>query len=149
LARGQRLAGENKIDDAITHLTTLATKFDVAEVYRDLGRSAMKKGDAVKAVEFLKKAAEKTTGRPDSLKANVYMWLGRALAKGDAHGEAKEAYAQALAATSEVSSTYYFLGVTLMALQEGPAARDALSRYLAAEPSGANASDAKERLSQL
>jgi tetratricopeptide (TPR) repeat protein len=148
LARGQRLNAEDKTDDALAHLQGMlkTPTLDLAEVHRDIGKVFMKKQDWPKAIESLKKAAEKASVRGPGIQANVYTWLGRALAKADDHAQAKEAYAQALAATSEFPSTYYWLGVTLQALEDEAAAKEAFAKYLRAEPQGAYAEDAKNRV---
>ena len=52
-----------------------------------------------------------------------------------------------MAATSEFPATYYWLGVSLAALGEEAAAKDAVGRYLRAEPNGPYAEDAKRRAS--
>jgi tetratricopeptide (TPR) repeat protein len=147
LARGQRLNAEDKTDEALSHLKGMLEKLDLAEVHRDIGKVYMKKQDWPKAVESLKKAAEKASTRGPGIQANVYTWLGRALAKAEDHAQAKEAYAQALNATSEFPSTYYWLGVTLQVLEENDAAREAFTKYVRAEPQGAYVEDAKKRLS--
>jgi tetratricopeptide (TPR) repeat protein len=146
LARAARLNADDKSDEALAHLQGMLKTNDVAEVHRDIGRVWMKKGDVQKSVENLKKAAEKASSRSPSIQANVYTWLGRALAKADDHAQAKESYAQALAATSEFPATYFHLGVSLMVLGEEAAAKDAFQKYLRAEPQGTYAEDAKSRL---
>jgi tetratricopeptide (TPR) repeat protein len=146
LSRAVVLLTADKSDDALAHLQGMLKTHDVAEVHRDIGKVWMKKGDIGKAVENLKKAAEKASSRSPGIQANVYTWLGRALAKADDHAQAKEAYAQALAATSEFPSTYYWLGVSLGALGEETAAKEALQKYLRAEPQGSYAEDAKARI---
>ena len=146
LARAVRLLTEDKNDAALEQLQGMLKTNDVAEVYRDIGKVWMKKGDVQKAVENLKKAAEKASARSPGIQANVYTWLGRALAKAEDHAQAKDAYAQALAATSEFPSTYYWLGVSLAALGEEAPAKEAFQKYLRAEPQGSYAEDAKTRL---
>ncbi|MBM4279451.1 MAG: tetratricopeptide repeat protein [Deltaproteobacteria bacterium] len=146
LARAGRLNAENKSDDALAHLQSMLKTNDVAEVHRDIGKVWMTKGDVQKSVENLKKAAEKASSRSPGIQAHVYTWLGRALAKADDHAQAKESYAQALAATSEFPSTYYWLAVSLEALEEQAAAKEALQKYLRVEPQGVYAEDAKSRL---
>jgi tetratricopeptide (TPR) repeat protein len=118
---------------------------DLAEVHRDIGKVYMLKRDYPAAVASLKKAAEKAAVRGPGIQANVYTWLGRALAQAEDHPQAKEAYAQALAATSEFPATYYWLGVTLAALGDDAASREAMQKYLRAEPNGPYAADAKSR----
>jgi cellulose synthase operon protein C len=146
LARGTRLLAEQKADDALAHLQNMLKTIDLAEVHRDIGKVFMLKRDYPSAVANLKKAAEKAAVRGPGTQANVYTWLGRALAQADDHAQAKEAYAQALAVTSEFASTYYWLALSLQALNEGAAANDALGKYLKAEPNGPYAEDAKRRL---
>jgi tetratricopeptide (TPR) repeat protein len=146
LARASRLNGEDKSDEALAHLQDMLKTNDVAEVHRDIGKVWMKKGDVQKAVDNLKKAAEKASSRSPGIQANVYTWLGRALAKAEDHAQAKEAYAQALAATSEFPSTYYHLGLSLTALNEEAPAKEAFQKYLRAEPQGVYAEEAKARL---
>ncbi len=146
LARGGRLLAESKADDALSHLQDMLKTLDLAEVHRDIGKVYMLKRDGEKAVANLKKAAEKASVRGPGIQANVYTWLGRALAQAEDHAQAKEAYAQALAATSEFATTYYWLGVSLSALGEEAAAREAMQKYLRAEPNGPYADDAKRRL---
>jgi tetratricopeptide (TPR) repeat protein len=146
LARAVRLLTEDKNDAALEQLQGMLKTNDVAEVYRDIGKVWMKKGDVQKAVENLKKAAEKASSRSPGIQANVYTWLGRALAKAEDHAQAKEAYAQALSATSEFPSTFYWLGVSLSALNDEAGAKEAFQKYLRAEPQGSYAEDAKTRL---
>jgi tetratricopeptide (TPR) repeat protein len=146
LARGTRLLAEGKADDALAHLQDMLKTIDLAEVHRDIGKVFMLKRDYQSAVANLKKAAEKAAVRGPGTQANIYTWLGRALAQADDHGQAKEAYAQALAVTSEFASTYYWLALSLQALGERAAATDALNKYLKAEPNGPYAEDAKRRL---
>ena len=106
----------------------------------------MLKRDYPAAVANLKKSAEKAAVRGPGTQANVYTWLGRALAQAEDHAQAKEAYAQALAVTSEFASTYYWLALSLQALTETAAANDAFNKYLKAEPNGPYAEDARRRL---
>jgi tetratricopeptide (TPR) repeat protein len=145
LARGSRLLAEQKADDALAHLQKMLKTLDLAEVHRDIGKVYMLKRDYPSAVASLKKAAEKAAVRGPGIQANVYTWLGRALAQAEDHPQAKEAYAQALAATSEFPATYYWLGVTLAALGDDAASREAMQKYLRAEPNGPYATDAKTR----
>ncbi|HEY1098731.1 MAG TPA: tetratricopeptide repeat protein, partial [Myxococcota bacterium] len=149
LARGGRLLAEGKADDALAHLQNVQKTLDVAEVNRDIGKVYMMKGDSSNAIASLKKAAEKAGVRGPGIQANVYTWLGRALARAEDHAQAKEAYAQALAATSEFPSTYHWLAISLVALGENAAAKDALQKYLRAEPNGAYAEEDKTKLSTL
>jgi tetratricopeptide (TPR) repeat protein len=146
LARGGRLLAEQKADEALTHLQDMLKTLDLAEVHRDIGKVFMLKRDSEKAVASLKKAAEKASVRGPGIQANVYTWLGRALGQAEDHENAKEAYAQALAATSEFATTYYWLGVSLSALGQDAAAREAMQKYLRGEPNGPYADDAKRRL---
>jgi cellulose synthase operon protein C len=149
LSHGQLQIAAGKTDEALASLDALSKKFDIAEVYRDMGKVYMKKEDLPKAVELLKKAAEKAGARSVGVQANVYTWLGRALYQGKSYAEAKEAYAQALRATPEFTSTYYWLGLTLAELDEGAAAKDALKRYIDAEPTGAYVEKAKAKLADM
>ena len=149
LARGGRLLAEGKADDALAHLQTMQKTLDLAEVNRDIGKVYMMKGDSVNAITSLKKAAEKAAVRGPGIQANVYTWLGRALQRADDHASAKEAFAQALAATSEFPSTYYWLGQSLVTLGETAAAKDAYQKYLRAEPNGSYADEVKGRLNSL
>jgi tetratricopeptide (TPR) repeat protein len=146
LERARRLLTEDKTDDALAHLEGMLKTNDVAEVHRDIGRVWMKKGDVQKSVENLKKAAEKATARSPGVQADVYTWLGRALAKADDHAQAKAAYNKALTATIEFPLTYYWLGVSLAALNEEAASKEAFQKYLRAEPQGQYAEDSKNRL---
>jgi cellulose synthase operon protein C len=149
LAWGQRLLAEGKSDAALTHLTEMLKTLDLAEVHRDIGKVYMVKGNTAKAVESLKKAGEKAGPRGPGIQANVYTWLGRALAQAGDHEQAAESYSQALAATSEFPATYYWLGVSFMQLNKNDGAKDAFQRYLVAEPNGIYAEDIKRRLSSL
>jgi tetratricopeptide (TPR) repeat protein len=149
LARGGRLLAEGKADDALAHLQAVQKTLDLAEVHRDIGKVFMKKGDAVNAVASLKKAAEKASVRGPGIQANVYTWLGRALAQASDHTQAKEAYAQALAATSEFPSTYHWLGLSLIELGDTTAAKEALLKYLKNDPNGAYAEEDRTRLETL
>lgn len=149
LAKAARLRDEEKYDDAATSLNALKGKFDVAEVYRDLGKVYMRAGDLPKAVDVLKEAAKKVGARAPSVQANVYTWLGRAYADGDEHESAVEVYSQALAATSDHASTYYFLGVSMAALKKDGAAREAFDKYLRADPNGTYAEKARQRRGSL
>ncbi len=145
LARGTALTAQAKVDDALAHLNKMLTTLDLAEVHREIGKVYLRKKDYPKAVDSLKKSAEKAAVRGPGTKANVYTWLGRALQAADDHAQAKEAFAEALAATTEFPSTYYFLGVSLSALGEGAAAKEAFIKYVRAEPNGPYAEDAKKR----
>lgn len=146
LARGSRLLAEQKAEEALAHLQNMLKTLDLAEVHRDIGKVYMLKRDSTNAVASLKKAAEKATVRGPGIQANVFTWLGRALAQAEDHANAKEAYAQALAATSEFAATYYWMALSLTALEETAAATEALQKYLKAEPNGPYAEDAKRRL---
>jgi tetratricopeptide (TPR) repeat protein len=146
LARSTRLLAEQKADDALAHLQNMLKTLDLAEVHRDIGKVYMLKRDYPAAVANLKKSAEKAAVRGPGTQANVYTWLGRALAQAEDHAQAKEAYAQALAVTSEFASTYYWLALSLQALTETAAANDAFNKYLKAEPNGPYAEDARRRL---
>jgi tetratricopeptide (TPR) repeat protein len=143
LARAMSLLAGDKTEEALGHLQNMLKTNDDAEVYRDIGKVWMKKGDLQKSIQYLKKAAEKVSSRSPGLQANVYIWLGRALAKTEDHAQAKEAYAHALAATTEFPSTYYWLGVTLQALSEDTQAGEAFQNYLRADPDGPYADAAK------
>lgn len=145
LAKAARLRDEEKYDEAVASLNALKGKFDVAEVYRDIGKVYMRNGDLPKAVDVLKEAAKKVGTRAPAVQANVYTWLGRAYADGDAHESAVEVYSQALNATSDHASTYYFLGVSMAALKKDGAAREALDKYLRADPNGTYAEKARQR----
>jgi tetratricopeptide (TPR) repeat protein len=136
LAKAGRLRDEGRFDDAIAALKAMIPAHDQSEVYRDIGKVYLKKEMYPDAVEWLKKAADKAKSRSPGIQANVYTWLGRAYAKAGDHAAAKEIYAQSLAATSEYTSTYYFLALTLRELKEVPAAKDACKRYLQADPNG-------------
>ena len=149
LAQAARLRDEEKYDAAITSLNTLKGKFDVAEVYRDLGKVYMRNNDLPKAVEVLKEAAKKVGSRSPAIQANVYTWLGRAYADGKEHESAIEVYSQALAATSEHASTYYFLGVSLAEVGKDGAAREAFDKYLKVDPNGTYAERARQRRGAL
>ncbi|MCC7074193.1 MAG: tetratricopeptide repeat protein [Deltaproteobacteria bacterium] len=149
LAKAARLRDEEKYDEAAASLNTLKGKFDVAEVYRDLGKVYMRAGDLPKAVDVLKEAAKKVGTRAPSVQANVYTWLGRAYADGDEHESAVEVYSQAVAATSDHASTYYFLGVSMAALKKDGAAREAFDKYLRADPNGTYAEKARQRRGAL
>ena len=149
LARGGRLLAEGKADDALAHLQNMLKTLDLAEVHRDIGKVYMMKSDYVNSVASLKKAAEKASTRGPGIQANVYTWLGRVLARNDDHAQAKEAYAQALAATSEFPSTYHWLAVSLIALGDTAAAKEALQKYLKNDPNGAYAEEDKAKLSSL
>lgn len=146
LARGTRLLAEQRADDALTHLQGMLKTLDLAEVHRDIGKVYMLKRDYTAAVANLKKAAEKAAVRGPGTQANIYTWLGRALAQAEDHAQAKEAYAQAIAVTSEFATTYYWLALSLQALDEGAAATDAFNKYLKAEPNGPYAEEARRRL---
>jgi tetratricopeptide (TPR) repeat protein len=145
LARGSRLLAEQKADDALAHLQNLVKTIDLAEVHRDIGKVYMLKKDFPNAVANLKKAAEKVAVRGPGIQANVFTWLGRALQQAEDHAQAKEAFAQALAVTTEFPATYYFLGVSLFALEEAEAGKEAMQKYLRSEPNGPYADDAKRR----
>ena len=147
LARGGRLLAEQKADEALAHLKKMLTTLDLAEVHRDIGKVYMLRRDFPAAVASLKKAAEKAAVRGPGIQANVYTWLGRALAQAEDHAQAKGAYEQALAATSEFPATHYWLGVSLAALGEEAAAKDEVAKYLRAEPNGPHAEDARRRAS--
>ena len=149
LARGGRLLAEGKADDALAHLQNMLKTLDLAEVHRDIGKVYMMKSDYVNSVASLKKAAEKASTRGPGIQANVYTWLGRVLARNDDHAQAKEAYAQALAATSEFPSTYHFLAVSLIALGDNAAAKEALQKYLKNDPNGAYAEEDRAKLAGL
>jgi tetratricopeptide (TPR) repeat protein len=149
LARGGRLLAEGKADDALAHLQALQKTLDLAEVHRDIGKVYMKKGDGVNAVASLKKAAEKASVRGPGIQANVYTWLGRALAQASDHTQAREAYMQALAATSEFPSTYHWLGLSLIELGDTTAAKEAIAKYLKNDPNGAYAEEDRIKLETL
>jgi tetratricopeptide (TPR) repeat protein len=149
LAKGQRLLAEQKADDALAHLQGMLKTMDIAEVHRDIGKVFMLKGDFPNAVAELKKAAEKSSTRGPGIQANVYTWLGRAFAKAGDHSQAAATYSEALAITSEFPSTYYWLGISLQELGKNDGAKDALGRYLKAEPNGNYSEDAKARVSGL
>jgi tetratricopeptide (TPR) repeat protein len=136
LAKAGRLRDEGRFDDAIAALKAMIPAHDQSEVYRDIGKVSLKKEMYPDAVEWLKKAADKAKSRSPGIQANVYTWLGRAYAKAGDHAAAKEIYAQSLAATSEYTSTYYWLAQSLKELKEVPAAKDACKRYLIADPNG-------------
>ncbi|MBI1946316.1 MAG: tetratricopeptide repeat protein [Deltaproteobacteria bacterium] len=149
LAKAARLRDEEKYDEAVASLSSLKAKFDVAEVYRDIGKVYMRNGDLPKAVEVLKEAAKKSGARAPAVQANVYTWLGRAFAAGNEHESAAEVYGQALAATSDHASTYYFMGVSMAALKKDGAARESFDKYLRADPNGTYAEQARQRRGAL
>ena len=149
LAKAVRLASEGKFDDAITHLKGMSKTFDVAETHLELGKTYMRKEDFPSAVQSLKTAGEKAANRAPGVKAKCYMWLGRSLAAANDHEQAITAYSEALAATSELASTYYFLGTSLTEQKKDAAAKDAFTRYLRVEPNGPYAEKAKARLGSL
>jgi hypothetical protein len=151
LAKANRLAAEAKWEPAVAQLKGMIAVHDVAEVYRELGKLYLRKEpqDVTGAVDWLKKAAEKAAKRAPSVQANVYTWLGRAYAGAGDHKEAKEIYAQSLAATTAYSATYFWISLSLIELGERPAAKDALTKYLRAEPNGQFAERAKAKLSEL
>jgi tetratricopeptide (TPR) repeat protein len=151
LARANRLAQGGKSDEAIAYLKGIMAAHNVAETYRELGKLYLRKEpqDVNSAVDWLKKAAEKATKRSPSVQANVYTWLGRAYAGTGDHAQAKEIYGQALSATSAYAATYFWIGLSLIELGEKPAAKDALLKYLRAEPVGPYAERAKEKLKEL
>lgn len=151
LAKANRLGAEGKWEPAIAQLKGMIAAHDNAEVYRELGKIHLRKEpqDVNGAVEWLKKAAEKAAKRSPAIQANVYTWLGRAYAGTGDHKQAKEIYAQSLAATTQYSQTYYWIGLSLMELGEKPAAKDAFQKYLRAEPNGQFVERAKAKLSEL
>ena len=136
LAKAARLRDEGRFDDAIAALRSMIAGHDQSEVYRDIGKVYIKKEQYADAVDWLKKAADKAKSRSPGIQANVYNWLGRAYQKAGDHAQAKEIFAQALAATSEYTATYYFLAVSLKELKEVAAAKDACKRYVKADPNG-------------
>jgi cellulose synthase operon protein C len=149
LAKAGRLRDQDRPDDALQSLSGLLAKYDMSEVHRDIGKVLLKKGDNAGAVASLKKAAEKATTRAPGIQANVYMWLGRALATAEDHENAVEAYGQALSATSEFSTTYYFLGNSLAKIGKGGAAKEAYDKYLKADPNGTYVEQAKQKRAEL
>ena len=151
IARANRLASEGKWDAAVAHLRGMIAVHDVAEVYRELGKLNLRKEpqDVNGAVEWLKKAAEKAVKRSPAIQANVYNWLGRAYAGAGDHKQAQELYSQALAATNAYSATYFWIALSLIETGDRPAARDALQKYLRAEPSGPYAERARAKLAEL
>jgi lipopolysaccharide biosynthesis regulator YciM len=151
LAKSSRFAAEGKWDQAIAQLKGMIAAHDVAEVYRELGKLNLRKEpqDVNGAVDWLKKAAEKAAKRAPGVQANVYTWLGRAYAGSGDHKQAKEIYAQSLAATTAYSQTYYWIGLSLIELGERPAAKDALTKYLRAEPNGQFKERASAKLQEL
>lgn len=151
LAKANRFGAENKWDQATTQLKGMIAVHDVAEVYRELGKINLRKDpqDVNAAVDWLKKAAEKAAKRSPGVQANVYTWLGRAYAGNGDHKQAKEIYAQSLGATTAYSQAYYWIGLSLIELGERPAAKDALTKYLRAEPSGQYVDRAKAKLNEL
>jgi tetratricopeptide (TPR) repeat protein len=146
LSKSTRLLAEQRADDALAHLQTMLKTLDLAEVHRDIGKVYMLKRDPQNAVANLKKAAEKASSRGPGTQANIYTWLGRALAQADDHEQAKDAYKQALAVTSDFATTYYWLALSLEALEENDAAKEAFTNYLKAEPNGPYADEAKRHL---
>jgi len=148
LKRGQRLGAENRGPEAVTHLNSmLSGGNDTAEVYREIGRVYMRTGDNANAVDWMKKAAEKAKNRAPAIQANVYTWLGKAYAQAGQHPDAKKVYAEALAATSEYTVTYWWLGLTLEELGERGAAVDAYRRYVNNDPNGTFADRARAKIS--
>ena len=135
----------------MAHLRGMIAVHDVAEVYRELGKLNLRKEpqDVNGAVEWLKKAAEKAVKRSPAIQANVYNWLGRAYAGAGDHKQAQELYSQALAATNAYSATYFWIALSLIETGDRPAARDALQKYLRAEPSGPYAERARAKLAEL
>jgi tetratricopeptide (TPR) repeat protein len=149
LAKGGRLLAEGKVDEALSHLQNMLKTLDLAEVHRDIGKVYMKKNEMDKAVESLKKASEKALTRSPGTQANCLTWLGRALAQAGDHKSAAEAYSQSLAATTEFTSTYYWLGLSLIELTQIDAAKDAFQRYMKIEPSGPYAEKIKAKMAEL
>ncbi len=149
LAKAGRLRDNDRADDATAALQSLLAKFDVAEVHRDIGKALLKKGDFPGAVASLKKAGEKASNRAPGVKANVFMWLGRALAAAGDDEQAVGAYSEALAATSEYATTYFFLASSLKKTGKNDAAREAIQKYLKADPNGQYVAKAKELLQDL
>jgi tetratricopeptide (TPR) repeat protein len=149
LANAALARDQGKFDESIQILQGLLAKHDVSEVHRDIGKVLLKKEDFPGAVGSLKKAAEKSSTRAPGIQANVYMWLGRALAMAGDDEQAVEAYGQGLAATSEFSTTYFFLGNSLIKIGKRDAARDAYSRYVKADPNGPYVEAAKNKLAEL
>lgn len=146
LSKSTRLLAEQRADDALAHLQTMLKTLDLAEVHRDIGKVYMLRRDPQNAVANLKKAAEKASSRGPGTQANIYTWLGRALAQADDHAQAKDAYKQALAVTSDFAATYYWMALSLEALEENDAAKEAFTKYLKAEPNGPYADEAKRHL---
>ena len=111
--------------------------------------SALVKKDYVAATTSLKKAAEKSSARGPGIQANVYTWLGRAYAGADDHKTAAATYSEALAITNEFPSTYFFMGRSMKALGENAAAKEAFSKYIAADPQGTYIEEAKASVLEL
>lgn len=149
LAKGNRLAVEGRHDDAVAHLKGMLATHDVAEVYRELGRVFLRKDDVSQGVEWLKKAADKAKNRSPAVQANIYTTLGKAYAQAGDHAQAKAIYGESLAATSEYSITYWWLGLTFEKLGETGAAKDAYRKYVNAEPNGQYKDRAVEKLNSL
>ena len=149
IAKGARLRDEGKYDEAVNLLRAMTGGHDVAEVYREIGKVYLKKGDVPQAVGWLKQAAEKAKNRAPGVQANVYTWLGRGYAEAGDHAQAKAIYAQALAATTDYTATYYWIAVTLKELGEKPAAKDACVKYMRNDPNGPYAERCKTLIQGL
>jgi cellulose synthase operon protein C len=145
LAKGNRLAMEGKHDEAVTHLKGMLQSHDVAEVYREIGRVYLRRDDINQGIDWLKKAADKVKNRAPAIQANIYTALGKAYAQAGDHGQAELVYGESLAATSEHSVTYWWLGLTLEKLGKTGDAKKAFRNYLSAEPNGQYAQRARER----
>lgn len=149
LAKGNRLAMEGRHDDAVAHLKGMLASHDVAEVYRELGRVFLRKDDVAQGVDWLKKAADKAKSRSPAVQANIYTTLGKAYAQAGDHAQAKAIFGESLNATSEYSITYWWLGLTLEKLGETAKAKDALRKYITAEPNGQYKDPALEKINSL
>jgi tetratricopeptide (TPR) repeat protein len=109
----------------------------------------MKMEDAPKAIDAFKKAVEKSGSRSTSLRADIYLWLGRALAANKQHALAIDAYGEGLAANAAVTATYYFLGLSLIEERKMPEAREAFVKYLRADPTGQYADRIRDKAGEL
>ncbi len=149
LAEAEMLVRKRRQAEARTLLEATAKKYDVAEVYRDLGKIMMSSGDSAGAVEILKKAVDKAQSRPAAVKASVFTTLGRVLAAQEQYDDAIASYKEALQASASYAPAYYFVGVSLLAKGDNGAAKEAFKQYKKYEPSGAYAAKADDQLSKL
>ncbi len=149
VARIRALLQAKNVDMALSFAVESVAALNKAELHREVGRIYLARKDYQRATKALTKAAELSNSTSRRARATIYVLLGRAQAILNDHGNAIDAYGQAIKSDGYYAQGYYWMGLSLTEQNNEAAAREAFQRVLKLEPTGKVAKFAQRRLEAL